>query len=239
MVSDRIHKTLEYKSQIHQMDLRRLGKSHEDDPLSNHITFVPETEQIRGINTLLMSPGLDREEFLFYFDRLAVMLIEQATNVSSCFSSCDVETPVPGESYHGLRLAGEMSAVVVLRGGSCLETGLKRVIPDCRTGRMLIQTNFRSGEPELHYYKLSDDIAKHQCVLLLDVQMSSGGAALMAVRVLLDHGVPEDSIVFVTYTAGKMGLNRLMSVYPDIQVVCCRLVGDLETRWVEDRYLGC
>lgn len=209
MVSDRIHKTLNQKSNAHQAELRRLGQVSEDAPLSNHVIFVRNTDQIRGINTLLCTSEMDREEFIFYFDRLAVVLIEEAANLSMCFKPCEVETPVVGQTYRGLKSNGEFSAVVVLRGGSCLETGLKRVIPDCRTGRMLIQTNFRSGEPELHYYKLADDVAQHQCVFLLDVQMSSGGAALMAVRVLLDHGVPEDRIVFVTYMAGKMGKLQL------------------------------
>jgi uridine kinase len=104
---------------------------------------------------------------------------------------------------------------------------------------MLIQTNFRTGEPELHYYKLSSDVADHKRVLLMDPQMSSGGAALMAVRVLLDHGIKEHRIVFVTYMAGKNGLNRLMSVFPEIKVVVCRIVDDMEGRWVEQRYLGC
>ena len=167
------------------------------------------------------------------------MLVERAANATLTFAPQEVSTPVPGETYRGLRPEGEVSAVVILRGGSCLETGLRRVIPDCRTGRMLIQTNFRTGEPELHYYKLADAISNHQCVMVLDTQMSSGGAALMAVRVLIDHGVSEDRIVFVTYMAGKMGLNRLMSVFPDIKVVLCRIAGDLETRWVEQKYLGC
>ena len=239
MVSDRIHKTLQHKSKQHRDDLRRLGQVSEDDPLSDNVTILEHSNQIRGINTLMMDPDLDREEFIFYFDRLVVFLIEKATTVGLQFAPCKVPTPVPGESYSGLHLVGGVSAVAILRGGSCLETGLKRVIPDCRTGRILIQTNFRNGEPELHYYKIADDISEHQCVMLLDAQMSSGGAALMAVRVLLDHGVKEARIVFVTYMAGKMGLNRLMSVYPRIKVVVCRLVGDLESRWVEERYLGC
>lgn len=239
MVSDRIHKTLQQKSRAHQTELRRLGQASEDKPLSERVVFIKNTDQIRGINTLLQDQELDREEFIFYFDRLAVVLIEEATNLSMCFQPCEVPTPVAGCTYHGLRSTGEFSAVVVLRGGSCLETGLKRVVPDCRTGRMLIQTNFRTGEPELHHYKLADDVSTHQCVFLLDVQMSSGGAALMAVRVLLDHGVAEDRIVVVTYLAGKQGLHRLNAVYPDIKVVVCRIVGDLESRWVESRYLGC
>lgn len=239
MVSDRIHKTLSKKSKEHRHELTRLGKVSEDAPLSPNVVVLDGTPQIKGINTLLMAPDYPREDFIFYFDRLASLLVERATECMS-FDSVNIDTPAPhSHEYAGLRVTGEVSAVVILRGGSILETGLKRVIPDCRTGRMLIQTSFRTGEPELHYYKLAEDISTHDRVLLLDPQMSSGGAALMAVRVLLDHGVEEQKIVFVTYMAGKMGLNRLMTVFPKIKVVACRVVDDLEERWVEDRYLGC
>jgi uridine kinase len=51
-------------------------------------------------------------------------------------------------------------------------TGLKRVIPDCLTGRILIQSNIRTGEPELHYLKLPQHIKEHDGVLLLDPQVS-------------------------------------------------------------------
>jgi uridine kinase len=237
MISDRVHKTLDQKSSLHQAELRRLGKVSEAAPLSPNVIIL-DSNQVRGINTTLMEPGLDREDFVFYFDRLAVMLVEKATEPLFYHSSV-VQTPLNDHSYNGLALDGEISAVVILRGGSILETGLKRVIPDCSTGRMLIQTNFRTGEPELHYYKLSPSISSHSGVLLLDPQMSSGGAALMAVKVLLDHGVQEDRIVFVTCTAGTQGLRRLMSVFPNIKVVVCRIVDDMEKRWLESRYLGC
>ncbi len=154
------------------------------------------------------------------------------------FKHVTVETP-QGYKADGQQMLGEPSAVVILRAGSCLETGLKRVIPDCRTGRVLIQTNYRTGEPELHYLKLPTDISTHGSVLLLDPQMSSGGAALMAVRVLVDHGVPEERIVFVTYSAGKTGANRLLKVFGGVRVVVCRIVEDFEERWIEGRYFGC
>ncbi|KAK0259679.1 Uridine kinase [Friedmanniomyces endolithicus] len=239
MVSDRIHKTLKQKSRSHQLELKRLGEISEDAPLSSNVTILQQTNQVRGINTIIMDPEGDREDFIFYFDRLVVLLVEKACEAGLHFSACKVQTPVPNETYNGLSFDGEVSAVVILRGGSCLETGLKRVIPDCRTGRLLIQTSPHTGEPELHFFSLSPDISEHKCVFVLDPQMSSGGSALMAVRVLLDHGVREDRVVFVTYMAGKMGLKRLMGVFPEIKVVVCRIVGDLETRWVEQRYLGC
>ena len=154
------------------------------------------------------------------------------------FEPITVGTPT-GNLAHGYQMIGEISAVVILRAGSCLETGLKRVIPDCKTGRVLIQTNYRTGEPELHYLKLPEDISTHTNVLLLDPQMASGGAALMAVKVLVDHGVPEERMVFVTYSAGKRGVNRLLKVFPRIKVVVCRIVEDFEERWIEGRYFGC
>jgi uridine kinase len=154
------------------------------------------------------------------------------------FKEVVVETPM-GNAYNGLAATGETSAVVVLRAGSTFETGLKRVLPDCRTGRLLIQSNIRNGEPELHYLKLPENIKTHDSVLLLDPQMSSGGAALMAVQVLVDHGVPEDRIVFVTYFAGKLGLNKLTKVFPGVKVVVCTMVADFEERWIERKYFGC
>lgn len=149
-----------------------------------------------------------------------------------------VETPM-NNSYRGLHLAGTVSAVAILRGGSCMETALKRTIPDCITGRVLIQTNAQNDEPELHYLKLPKGIEQHSTVMLLDPQMSSGGAALMAVRVLIDHGVNEEKIVFVTCAAGKVGLKRLTTVYPRLQVVVGRIEEEGEPRWMEKRYFGC
>lgn len=129
--------------------------------------------------------------------------------------------------------------MLLLRGGAVFETSLRRVIPDCRTGRILIQTNVRTGEPELHYQKLPADVDQHDTVLVLDAQMSSGGSALMAVQVLVDHGVSEDRIVFTTCSAGRMGLHRLTRVFPGIRVVVSSIVRDLEHRWMEQRYFRC
>lgn len=87
--------------------------------------------------------------------------------------------------------------------------------------------------------KLPDDIDRHESVLLLDTQMASGGAALMAVQVLVDHGVALNRIVLATYSAGRVGLHRLMTVFPEITVVVGNILTDQEHRWVEKRYFRC
>ncbi|KAL6719131.1 Uridine kinase [Lecanora helva] len=236
MVVEHVKRTLKEKSRKHQEHLQRLGEQVEDEPLSDNVVLLQQTKQVIGMSTIIQNPATQEVDFIFYFDRLASLLVERALE-NLHFSPWKVATP-QNKEYQGLKWAGEISAVIILRGGSCLETGLRRVIPECKSGRVLIQTNDRTGEPELHYLKLPTDMAAHDGVLLLDPQMSSGGAALMAVRVLVDHGVSEERIVFVTYFAGKVGVNRLINVFPKVKVVVARIVEDCQERWVEKRAIN-
>ncbi|KAI0486005.1 uridine kinase [Xylaria cf. heliscus] len=237
MVTQYIERKLLEKSTRHRAALKSLEAGFENEPLSRRVVILQDTPQLRGMNTLIQDIDTSSEDFIFYFDRFTCLLIEQALN-NVHYKELSVET-ASGIPYHGLAPKGEVSAVLVLRGGAAFEAGLRRVIPDCRTGRLLIQNNVRTGEPELHYLKLPKDISKHESVLLLDSQMSSGGSGLMAVQVLVDHGVPQDRIVFATYSAGRVGLHRLTKVFPEIAVVVGNMVPDIEERWIENRYFRC
>lgn len=247
-----IEKKLFEKSTHHREALSRLENACNEAPLSNRVVVLNDTPQLRFMSTILHDIDTSAEDFIFYFDRLASLIIEQYVCSSSrvdCanprralnnvqFKSTTIETP-QGNKYQGLSPKGEVSAVIVLRGGSALEPALRKTLPDCRTGRLLIQSDLSTGEPELHYLRLPDDIGSHESVLLLDTQMASGGAALMAVQVLVDHGVALDRIVLATYSAGRVGLHRLMKVFPDITVVVCNIPEDQEPRWVEKKYFRC
>ncbi|KAJ5972547.1 uncharacterized protein N7479_002465 [Penicillium vulpinum] len=237
MVVKHIQRKLQEKSDNHTEALRNLGLIAAEGKLPPNVHVLPSTPQFIGMNTILQNPETEQEDYIFYFDRLVSILIEKALDMTS-YVSANVETP-QGNTYLGLHPKGTVSAVVILRGGSCMETALKRSIPDCITGRVLIQTNESNDEPELHYLKLPSQIEEHATVILMDSQMSSGGAALMAVRVLIDHGVEQGSIVFVTCTAGERGLKRLTAVYPKINVIVGRIEEEGEPRWIEKRYFGC
>ncbi|KAM0474864.1 hypothetical protein ACHAPX_007385 [Trichoderma viride] len=232
-----IEKKLFVKSIHHREALARLEVRDRDEPLSDRVVVMSEAPQIKFMNTILQDIDTTAEDFIFYFDRLAALIVEQALN-NVQFEETTIETP-PGYKYNGLRPKGEVSAVIVLRGGSAFEPALRKTIPDCRTGRLLIQSSYSTGEPELHYLRLPEDIHEHESVLLLDTQMASGGAALMAVQVLVDHGVALERIVLATYSAGKVGLHRLMTVFPEITAVVCNLLPHQEQRWVEKRYFRC
>ena len=79
-----------------------------------------------------------------------------------------------------------------------------QVCKDIRIGKILIQTNWDTGEPELYYLRLPKDIKDYQ-VILMDATVATGAAAMMAIRVLLDHDVPEHNINLVSLLMAESG----------------------------------
>jgi len=57
---------------------------------------------------------------------------------------------------------------------------------------------------QLHYQCLPRDIKDHH-VILMDATISTGAAAMMAIRVLLDHDVPEENILLVSLIMAVSG----------------------------------
>lgn len=107
---------------------------------------------------------------------------------------------------------------------------------------MLIQSDRDSGEPLLYEASLpgcitsSLESASKSFVLLLDAQIGTGAAALMAVRVLLDHGVPEENILLCTILVSKMGgVWALSKAFPRVRIVSSAADDGLEERIEETR----
>jgi uridine kinase len=77
MIVDRVQKTLSQKSELHQRQLLKLGQAADEAPLSENVNVLQQKRQIVAVHTLLLNPTLPREDFIFYFDRLAALLIEK------------------------------------------------------------------------------------------------------------------------------------------------------------------
>ena len=77
MIVKDIKEKLRVKSQRHQADLARLDNQARHEPLSPNVHVLEQTPQVRGIETVLRDPATDDVDFIFYFDRLATLLIER------------------------------------------------------------------------------------------------------------------------------------------------------------------
>jgi uridine kinase len=76
MVTQYIERKLIEKSKSHRADLKKLGQTFEDLPLSRNVLLLDETPQILGMNTIIQDIDSSAEDFVFYFDRLATLLVE-------------------------------------------------------------------------------------------------------------------------------------------------------------------
>lgn len=76
MVTQYIERKLIDKSAIHRAELKRLGKAVEEEPLSERVSLLAQTSQLKGMNTIIQDRDTPAEDFIFYFDRLATLLIE-------------------------------------------------------------------------------------------------------------------------------------------------------------------
>ncbi|XP_045299826.1 LOW QUALITY PROTEIN: uridine-cytidine kinase-like 1 [Panthera pardus] len=207
-------------SQLEERELSvraALASAHQCHPLPQTLSVLESTPQVRGMHTIIRDKETSRDEFIFYSKRLMRLLIEHALSFLP-FQDCVVQTP-QGQDYAGKCYAGkQITGVSILRAGETMEPALRAVCKDVRIGTILIQTNQLTGEPELHYLRLPKDISDDH-VILMDCTVSTGAAAMMAVRVLLDHDVPEDKIFLLSLLMAEMGVHSVAYAFPQVRIL--------------------
>ncbi|XP_070600531.1 uridine-cytidine kinase-like 1 isoform X2 [Erythrolamprus reginae] len=214
LIVQHVHSQLEER----ELSVRAaLASAHQCHPLPKTLSVLKNTPQVRGMHTIIRNKETSRDEFIFYSKRLMRLLIEHALSFLP-FQSCTVETP-QGEDYEGCTYRGkQITGVSILRAGETMEPALRAVCKDVRIGTILIQTNRYTGEPELHYLRLPKDISEDH-VILMDCTVSTGAAAMMAVRVLLDHEVPEDKIFLLSLLMAEMGVHSVAYAFPQVKII--------------------
>lgn len=218
MVISHIRRQLVIKSKVHLKELQKLGGTQCDITQFCHVITL--TPQVQGIHTILLDRYTPRGDFVFYFNRIADIMITKALDIALTNDSEPVTIDTPtGHSYQGITTPfDKVTAVTLVRGGEMFETALKASIPTIKLGRLLIQSDSLSGEPHLHTQSFPPCLADKK-VLLCDVQILSGAAAVMAIAVLIDHGVSQEDITFITYSASELGARRIHNAFPKVNIV--------------------
>ncbi|XP_036437074.1 uridine-cytidine kinase-like 1 isoform X1 [Colossoma macropomum] len=215
LIVQHVHSQLEKRKL--RWDISALASAHQGQPLPKTLSVMESTPQVRGMHTIIRNKETNRDEFIFYSKRLMRLLIEHALSFLP-LKPVSVETP-QGTIYEGKRLSGKrITGVSILRAGETMEQALMAVCKDIRLGKILIQTNHDTGEPELHYLRLPKDISEDY-VILMDSTVSTGAAALMAVRVLLDHDVQEDKIFLLSLLMAEMGVHSVAYAFPKVRII--------------------
>ncbi|KAJ2934737.1 hypothetical protein H1R20_g1483, partial [Candolleomyces eurysporus] len=192
------------------------------DPLPPSVFTLPQTAQLEALYTIIRDKNTSRSDFLFYSDRIIRLLVEEGLNHLPVVSKT-VETPT-GATYEGVGFQGKICGVSILRAGEAMEAGLREVCRSVRIGKILIQRDEETALPKLFYSKFPPDIASRY-VLLLDPMLATGGSAAKAVEVLMEHGVPEERIIFINLVSAPEGLKFFTGKFPSLKVI---------TGWIDE-----
>ncbi|KAI1319423.1 Uracil phosphoribosyltransferase, synthesizes UMP from uracil [Mortierella claussenii] len=166
--------------------------------------------------SIVRDKSTSRADFVFYADRIIRILVEEALNHLPVVDTT-ILTPT-GQEYPGVEFQGRICGVSIMRAGESMEQALRNVCRSVRIGKILIQRDEETALPKLYYAKFPPDIATRYC-LLLDPALATGGSAMKAIEVLLDHGVSEDKIIFVNLLCCPEGITAVMGSFPKIKIV--------------------
>ncbi|KAI8466809.1 MAG: putative uracil phosphoribosyl transferase [Monoraphidium minutum] len=172
-----------------------------------NLEVLPSNYQIRGMHTILRDRTTNKNDFVFYADRLNRLIVEAGLGHLP-FIEKQVETPT-GSRYVGVEFARRLCGVSIIRSGESMEAALRTCCKGVKIGKILV---------DVIYEKLPADIADRH-VLLMDPILSTGNSAATAVEVLLGKGVSEDKIFFLCIIAAPEGVIKLCSRFPSMKVL--------------------
>ncbi|XP_063902015.1 uridine-cytidine kinase-like 1 [Zophobas morio] len=194
----------------------QLLNAHQNKTSPNSLFLLPETKQIKGLHTIIRNKETPRDDFVFYSNRLMRLAAE------FCLSLLPYRTKVVvtnrGREFSGLKLTEKLCGVSIIRAGVTMESSLRAICKDIPIGKVLIQTDPVTEEPALHYLCLPKNI-KDKNVILLDPTIATGAAALMAIRILLDHDVKEENIIFLSIIAAPAGIHSVAYAFSKVKIV--------------------
>ena len=80
----------------------------------------------------------------------------------------------------------------------------------------------------------------------MDPTLATGAAAMMAIRVLLDHSVPEENIILVSLLIAEQGVHNVAYAFPKVRIVTTAVDSELNEQCYilpgignfGDRYFG-
>ena len=213
------------RTKLGQNDLRRIYRN---------LVVLPPQFQIRGMHTIIRDRRVNRSDFVFYSDRIIRLVVEHGLGHLP-FSEQVVLTPT-GDQYKGVTFCSKLCGVSIIRSGEAMENALRACCKVIKIGKLLIERRDKDGmiarqasasgdlsspvmyNSRIHYEKLPHDIADRY-VLLLDPILATGVSAQSAIDLLLERGVQEEKILFLTVIASTQGVHHLCTRYPRMKVI--------------------
>jgi uridine kinase len=211
--------------------LNNLNKNHTSASRSSltlpaTVRSLPHNNSVKALLTSLRNQQTTGDDLRHTVARLSRLLFNEGFDLLP-FKNTAVMTPTDAP-YDGKELNAQLCGVSIVRSGEALEVTLKELYPHVPIGKIVIkQTSSKADGPRLYYCKFPTCL-KTSLVVLMDGILATGNATIMAVQVLLDHGVAEENIYFFCLIAAPQGLQALLNAFPKLHVVVANVEEGLD-----------
>ncbi|CAE7557299.1 uprt, partial [Symbiodinium natans] len=129
-------------------------------PKENHKAEVLSSPGITMLMSVIRDKRTNQAEYVRAVDRLMAILAEEGVARLPSVKPQVIETPCG--TYHGVTSPDPhtICAVDIVRSGGILLEAVRRVLPELKTAKILIQRNEETALPMLYYSKLPHNIDK-------------------------------------------------------------------------------
>ncbi len=176
----------------------------------------------------LLSEARDKhtasDRFRHLLHRLGMLLAYEAAK-DLMYVKTTVQTPL--EEMQGLKLAGPLTVVTILRAGLGLADGILHLFPQASIGHIGMFRDEQNLLPVSYYDKLPPTVAGGT-VFLVDPMLATGGSAVAAVSLLHSRGCRD--IRLICLVAAPEGLRKLHEEHPQLPVYAAALDRELDDR---------
>jgi len=186
--------------------------------------FVHTHPAIQHKITRLRDERTDRHAFRSLTRRIASLMVYEATRE---LPTEPVEVRTPLESCRGVRLAGDVTLVPILRAGLGMTEGVLDLLPEARVGVIGMKRDEQTLAPVEYIANLPHDLGAGP-VLLLDPMLATGGSASAAAAYLRREGAVD--LVFLCLVAAPEGVRRMLEEHPDVHIHAAVLDERLDER---------
>ncbi len=196
-------------------------KDYANVSVMSHPLIQHKISMLRDINT-------GTNEFRKLIEEIAVLMGYEALRDLPLE---DVEVTTPIETCMTPMISGKKLAVVpILRAGLGMVNGILTLVPSAKVGHIGLFRNEKTHEPEEYYCKLPNPIDQ-RTILVADPMLATGGSAVAAVDFIKARG--GKNIKMMCIIAAPVGIERLMTAHPDIQLY----IGHVDRELNEDAYI--
>jgi uracil phosphoribosyltransferase len=98
--------------------------------------------------------------------------------------------------------------------------GIIQLMPTVKIGHIGLYRDPTTLDPVEYYCKMPQDISERD-VLILEPALATGGSACAAIEIVRNH--TKRSIKLMCILASPQAIERVMSRYPDVEIICAAI----------------